>query len=156
MSMMREIRPAKCFLIFIFSLIIVTVLCGDTFTSFFDMKIRETPFITQMTGVSDLQCAYSCFATGSCCVVGYIESIKTCVRDNSFNCCPPNETSIEWTVLLRSTFGKYYYLTNINVAYNICAMHHDLAINIAKIDVKHQSITRSYAMVCLKYCYDWS
>ena len=140
MSIMREVRPAKCLLIFIFSLIIVTVLCGDTFTSFIDMKIRETPFITQMTGVSDLQCAYSCFATGSCCVVGYIESRKTCVRDNSFNCCPPNETSIEWTVLLRSTFGKYCFFTNINVAYT------KLGKILKKSDVKHQSITVSYVM----------
>lgn len=102
--MMREVRPAKCFLIFIFSLMIVTVLCGDTFMTYVDMKISESPFISQMTGVSDVQCAYSCFAAGSCCVVGYKESIKTCVIDNSFNCCPANETSIGWTVLLRSTF----------------------------------------------------
>ena len=134
---MRKVRPAKCFLIFIFSLIIVTVLCGDTFMTYVDMKISESPFITQMTGVSDVQCAYSCFAAGSCCVVGYKESIKTCVIDNSFNCCPANETSIGWTVLLRSTFGKYCYLTNINETYTISVMHHDLAKGIANIYLKH-------------------
>jgi hypothetical protein len=117
MSIMRRVQPAQCLLIFIFSLIIATVLCGDKFTSFFNMKIRETPFTTQMTGVSDLQCAYSCFAAGSCCALGYKESTKTCVIDKSFNCCPPNETSNEWIVLFRNTFGKYCYFTNINVAY---------------------------------------
>jgi hypothetical protein len=58
-----------------------------------DTKISESPYMTQMAGVSYLQCAYSCFAAGSCCALGYKESIKTCVIDKSFNCCTPSETS---------------------------------------------------------------
>ena len=112
---MRRVRSAKCFLIFIFSLIIATVLCGETFKAYVDMKIRESPYMTQMTGVSDLQCAYSCFAAGSCCALGYKESIQTCVIDKSLNCCPLKETSIGWTVLLRSMFGKYCYFIMITV-----------------------------------------
>ena len=144
---MRRVRSAKCFLIFIFSLIIATVLCGETFKAYVDMKIIESPYMTQMTGVSELQCAYSCFASGSCCALGYKESIKTCVIDNSFNCCPPNETSIGWTVFLRSMFGKYCYFTIITVVYTICVTHHDLPKSIAKIDLKQQPIIVSYTMV---------
>ena len=144
MSNMRRVRSAQCLLIFIFSLIIVTVLCGETFKAYVDIKIRESPYMTQITGVSDLQCAYSCFTTGSCCALGYKESIKTCVIDKSFNCCPPNETSIGWTVLLRSMFGKYCYFTMITIAYTICVTHHDLS---KSIDVKQQPTTVSYTMI---------
>ena len=144
---MRRVRSAKCFLIFIFSLIIVTVLCGETFQAYVDTKISDSPYMTQMAGVSYLQCAYSCFAAGSCCALGYKESIKTCVIDKSFNCCPINETSIGWTVLLMSMFGKYCNITMITVVYTICVSHHDLSKSITKIDVKQQPITVSYTMV---------
>ena len=50
--------------------------------------------------------------------LGIKNQLKTCVIDKSFNFCPPNETSIGWTVLLMSMFGRYCNFT-MNTLYTI-------------------------------------
>ncbi|VDI76811.1 Hypothetical predicted protein, partial [Mytilus galloprovincialis] len=79
------------------------------------MKIKDNLHVRLFTGVSEVQCAYSCFANeGCCCASGYSKVLMECRMDLSYNCCPPNETNLHWNTLYRDNFHytvSVYYRT---------------------------------------------
>ncbi|XP_063436609.1 fibrinogen C domain-containing protein 1-like [Mytilus trossulus] len=68
------------------------------------MKIKDTLHVRLFTGVSEVQCSYSCFANEGCCASGYNKVLMECRMDLSYNCCPPNETNLHWNTLYRDNF----------------------------------------------------